>query len=60
MEAWDTGADFRALAAAEPAISSRLDPAALADAFDLDAAVRHVDTVFERLDALKRKEPLNV
>ena len=60
MEAWDTGADFRALAAAEPAISSRLDPAAFADVFDLDAAVRHVDTVFERLDALKRKEPLNV
>jgi adenylosuccinate lyase len=60
MEAWDSGADFRGLAAADPEISSRLDAAALADVFDLDATVQHVDAVFERLHALTRKEPVNV
>jgi adenylosuccinate lyase len=60
MEAWDTGGDFRALAAADPEISSRLDASALAEVFDLDATVQHVDAVFERLHALTRKEPVNV
>jgi adenylosuccinate lyase len=60
MEAWDTGGDFRALAAADPEIASRLDEAALAEVFDLEATVQHVDLVFERLHALSRKEPVNV
>jgi adenylosuccinate lyase len=60
MEAWDTGADFRALASADRTIESRLDAAALADVFDLEATVQHVDAVFERLQALTRKEPVNV
>ena len=60
MEAWDTGGDFRGLATADPAIAARLDAAALDDVFDLDATVQHVDTVFERLHALTRKEPVNV
>jgi hypothetical protein len=60
MEAWDSGTDFRALTAADPEISSRLDAGALADVFDLDATVQHVDAVFERLHSLTRKEPVNV
>jgi hypothetical protein len=60
MEAWDTGGDFRALAAADPEIASKLDEAALAEVFDLEATVQHVDVVFERLHALSRKEPVNV
>jgi adenylosuccinate lyase len=60
MEAWDSGGDFRALVTADPEISSRLDDAALADVFDLEATVQHVDAVFERLHALTRKEPVNV
>jgi adenylosuccinate lyase len=60
MEAWDAGTDFRALAAADPEISSRLDAGALAEVFDLGATVQHVDAVFERLHSLTRKEPVNV
>jgi adenylosuccinate lyase len=60
MEAWDSGGDFRALATAEPEISSLLDDAALGGVFDLDATVQHVDAVFDRLHALTRKEPVNV
>jgi adenylosuccinate lyase len=60
MEAWDSGGDFQALAAADPEISSRLDSGALAEVFELDSTVQHVDAVFERLHALTRKEPVNV
>jgi adenylosuccinate lyase len=53
MEAWEEERDFRALVAADPEIASRVDLDAV---FDLDATVRHVDTVFDRLHALVRKE----
>jgi hypothetical protein len=53
MQAWDEERDFRALVAADPEIASRVD---LEVGFDLDATVRHVDTVFERLRALAGKE----
>jgi adenylosuccinate lyase len=53
MTAWDEERDFRELVAADPAIADRVDLDAV---FDLDAAVRHVDTVFDRLHALVRKE----
>src|SRR3954467_15730667 len=43
MRAWDEDRDFRALAAADPAIAAQLDADALAD---LDAYTRHVDTIF--------------
>ncbi len=56
MQAWDEERDFRALVAADPEIAAHLDDAALAGVFDLEATVRHVDTVLERLDALMRKE----
>jgi adenylosuccinate lyase len=52
LEAWDEGRDFRELVAGDPEISDRLGPEALAAAFDLDAALAHVDVLFERLHAL--------
>jgi adenylosuccinate lyase len=54
MEAWDGGRDFRELAAADE-VAGRLDLAAV---FDLEPYTRHVDVVFERLEAL-RKEPID-
>jgi adenylosuccinate lyase len=53
MTAWEGQRDFRELVAADPAISERVD---LDSVFDLDATVRHLDTVFERLHTLVRKE----
>jgi adenylosuccinate lyase len=53
MRAWEEEADFRGLVRADPEIAGRVD---LASVFDLDATVRHVDAVFERLEILVRKE----
>src|SRR4051794_21226671 len=55
MRAWDEERDFRALVAADPEISSRLDAAALESVFDLEATVQHIDVVFERLQALAHR-----
>ncbi|HSK16169.1 MAG TPA: adenylosuccinate lyase [Gaiellaceae bacterium] len=52
LAAWDEERDFRELLAADPEVTSRLDEEALAAAFDLDGALRHVDVLFERLAAL--------
>ena len=57
MQAWEEERDFRELVAADARISGRIDLDAV---FDLDATVRHVDTVFERLRALTgREEPVH-
>ena len=53
MTAWEEERDFRALVAADAAITGRVD---LDTVFDLDATVRHVDTVFDRLRTLVQKE----
>jgi adenylosuccinate lyase len=53
MRAWEEEADFTELVRHDPALSGRVD---LDTVFDLDATVRHVDTVFDRLHALARKE----
>jgi adenylosuccinate lyase len=53
MTAWEEERDFRALVAADAAISDTVDLDAV---FDLDATVRHVDTVFDRLRTLVQKE----
>jgi adenylosuccinate lyase len=53
MRAWEEETDFTALVRNDPALADRVDLDAV---FDLDATVRHVDTVFERLHALVRKE----
>ena len=56
MRAWEEELDLRELAEADEAIAARLDRDTLARVFSLEAFTRHVDTVFERLHALTRKE----
>jgi adenylosuccinate lyase len=53
MRAWEQEADFAGLVRGDPEISGRVDLDAV---FDLAATVRHVDTVFDRLNALVQKE----
>jgi adenylosuccinate lyase len=53
MRAWEEETDFSELVRADRTLAERVDLDAV---FDLDAAVRHVDTVFDRLHALVRKE----
>jgi adenylosuccinate lyase len=53
MRAWEEEADFGELVRADPHIAGRVDLEAV---FDLEATIRHVDTVFERLHALVQKE----
>ena len=53
LQAWDEEQDFRELVQADRELASRVDLAAV---FDLTAYTRHVDTVFERLRSLVRKE----
>jgi adenylosuccinate lyase len=55
LAAWDEGRDFQELVASDPELAGVLDRQALAHAFDLDDALRHVDTLFERLAALAEK-----
>ena len=55
LAAWDEERDFAGLVAADSEVTARLDPDALARAFDLDDALRHVDVIFDRLGALAEK-----
>jgi adenylosuccinate lyase len=61
LRAWDEELDFRTLVEADPDIASRLDREALAGAFDLRAALRSVDVLFERLAALSasKEDPVH-
>jgi adenylosuccinate lyase len=54
--AWDDEQDLPALARADSRVADRLGGATLEDVFSLDPYLRHVDTVFERLQALAEKE----
>jgi adenylosuccinate lyase len=53
LRAWEEECDFRELVAADPEVAARVDLDAV---FELSSYTRHVDTVFERLRALTRKE----
>jgi adenylosuccinate lyase len=53
LRAWDEEQDFRELVRADRELTGRVDLDAV---FDLSAYTRHVDTVFERLRSLVRKE----
>ena len=53
MRAWEEETDFTELVRGDRELAGRVD---LDSVFDLDATVRHVDTVFDRLHALVRKE----
>ena len=55
LTAWDEQRDFRELVAADPDVTERLGPDALAAAFDLGDTLRHVDVLFERLNVLAEK-----
>ncbi len=58
MRAWEEERDLPALVRDDATIAGRTD---LDTVFDLSAYTRHVDTVFERLDALVRRgEPVHV
>jgi adenylosuccinate lyase len=60
LEAWDDDLDFHALVEADPEIAARLGEQGIAEAFDLDAVLRHIDVLFERLAALTPgKEPVH-
>jgi adenylosuccinate lyase len=56
MRAWEEELDFPELVRADGEIGTRLDPAALDAIFDLGHYTRHVDTVFDRLNAITNKE----
>jgi adenylosuccinate lyase len=49
MKVWDEDRDFRSLLAADPEVKKLLSPAELAECFDLDRALRHVEAVFGRV-----------
>ena len=55
MQAWDEERDFKALVEADPELTATLKGEALEAVFDLDAYLGHVDTIFERLQALAEK-----
>jgi adenylosuccinate lyase len=54
--AWEEETSFRELVEGDGEITGTLDRATLAEVFSLDPYTRHVDTVFERLRSLVRKE----
>ena len=58
LQAWEEEADFRALIESDREITEQLGPDGIAEAFDLDASLRHVDVLFERLAVLARNEEL--
>src|SRR5438132_5194581 len=49
MKVWDEGKEFRTLLADDPEVKKLLEPKELAECFDLDRELRHVDAVFERV-----------
>jgi len=55
LAAWEQERDFRELLADDPDVGTALDADALAEAFDLADALRHVDVLFERLAALSER-----
>ena len=60
LRAWDEELDFRKLVEADDEIAAVLDPAALADVFELAHALRHLDVLFDRLAALTERREESV
>jgi len=56
MRAWDEERDFAELVRADREIGARLDDAALASVFDLNATIAHLDSTFDRVRRLVPKE----
>jgi len=55
-QAWDSGADFRKLLAADAAVARCLKPAKLAALFDLGYHSKHVETIFARVFGKERRK----
>jgi adenylosuccinate lyase len=53
LRAWESERHLRGLVEADPEIAGRVD---LDRVFDPNAFTRHVDTIFERLHALDRRQ----
>jgi adenylosuccinate lyase len=53
MRAWEEEQDFRELVRADSELAGRID---LESVFDLSAYTKHLDTIFERLEALQPQE----
>ena len=49
MEAWQQGTNFRERIEADPAVTSRLSPEQIANAFDYRRQLANVDTIFARV-----------
>ena len=49
MEAWEEERNFEKLVREDPDIGEHLDADELDECFDLDDALRHIDTIFERV-----------
>ncbi|OXS77854.1 adenylosuccinate lyase [Domibacillus enclensis] len=49
MEAWDKQVQFRSLVEADETITSKLSPEEIADCFDYNYHIKHVDTIFDRI-----------
>jgi adenylosuccinate lyase len=56
MRAWDEERDFGDLVRADGEITAQLDERALADVFDLNATIAHLDSTFDRVRRLIPKE----
>jgi adenylosuccinate lyase len=56
MAAWETDGNFRERVASDARITKYLDAKALANAFDLQRQLRHVDAIFARVFAQKAPE----
>jgi adenylosuccinate lyase len=56
MRAWEEEQDFAELVRADSELAATLDDAALEEIFDPGAYTRHVDVVFDRLNAMSRRE----
>ena len=60
LRAADEGGSFEELVRADSEIAARLGPEELTHAFDLAEALRHADTIVDRLAGLRREEALHV
>ena len=61
MRAWDEERDFGELVRADAEITAHLNEDALADVFDLNATIAHLDSTFDRVRRLiPKEEPVHV
>ena len=56
MRAWEEEQEFEELVRSDAEVTAELDAAAIDGVFDLGSYTRHVDTVFDRLHSLNRRE----